>query len=718
MATVKKIKDTAGTAHDIGAKYDYNGDQIDATYLKKLTYEFNKQLALGGSGKVCIGKFPMYDSNITVNIDSTTSTTYHGTLVIATQNINTSAGGSYTATVYGDASNSLTPNIKIKYVSGSNVFSVYIDLPGWSKNVLHIKCVALAGTPTNIAELVDSIPTDAKIVPTNALTTNFKDTKVTSAANHYAPTADSTKELTASLSGTAGAYAKDTEYTVLTGVKAQRDAAGHVTGLTYTAQKIKDTNTTYNTATSSAAGLMSAADKTKLDGIATGANNYTHPTTAGNKHIPSGGSSGQLLGWSASGTAEWKNASSHGNHVPAAETANNAKFLRNDNTWATVTPANIGAAASSHNHDGVYAKLAGSNTFSGTNIFNSGITFVQGGSITEDNNCNIILNCDGGHITAGSNANGFKGNLDGTATKANALTSTSKGSATQPVYFDANGKPVACTYSLGKTVPSDAKFTDTVYTHPSTAGNKHIPSGGATGQFLKYRSSGTAVWSTLTTTDIGAVSQSLFDDYTSYAESSYAQIGGSNATGTWPISITGSAASATTATNANNVKVTVTTSSAYYPIVLGPSTTSGGTISSGNKALYMDSANSCYYNPNSNQLTCSGGFFETSDERLKDIVKPISVDLDQLSKLRKVYFNWKDKPESAQQLGMIAQDVQEIYPELVSEAEDGKLSLSYEKLSVVALEAIDVLHKENNELKSRIERLESLVNQLAEKVND
>ena len=39
---------------------------------------------------------------------------------------------------------------------------------------------------------------------------------------------------------------------------------------------------------------------------------------------------------------------SHGNHVPTTETANNAKFLRNDNTWQTVTPANIGAAASSH----------------------------------------------------------------------------------------------------------------------------------------------------------------------------------------------------------------------------------------------------------------------------------------------------------------------------------------------------------------------------------
>ena len=46
---------------------------------------------------------------------------------------------------------------------------------------------------------------------------------------------------------------------------------------------------------------------------------------------------------------------SHGNHVPATQTANNAVFLRNDNTWQTVTPANIGAAASSHTHDALYA---------------------------------------------------------------------------------------------------------------------------------------------------------------------------------------------------------------------------------------------------------------------------------------------------------------------------------------------------------------------------
>lgn len=41
---------------------------------------------------------------------------------------------------------------------------------------------------------------------------------------------------------------------------------------------------------------------------------------------------------------------SHGNHVPTVGTANNAIFLRNDNSWQTITPANIGAAATSHTH--------------------------------------------------------------------------------------------------------------------------------------------------------------------------------------------------------------------------------------------------------------------------------------------------------------------------------------------------------------------------------
>ena len=47
------------------------------------------------------------------------------------------------------------------------------------------------------------------------------------------------------------------------------------------------------------------AEKSKLSGIEANANNYVHPTAAGNKHIPAGGSAGKILGWASDGTAQW-----------------------------------------------------------------------------------------------------------------------------------------------------------------------------------------------------------------------------------------------------------------------------------------------------------------------------------------------------------------------------------------------------------------------------
>lgn len=49
-------------------------------------------------------------------------------------------------------------------------------------------------------------------------------------------------------------------------------------------------------------------------------------------------------------------------------------------------------------------------------------------------------------------------------------------------------------YTVAVDVPANAKFTDTVYTHPSTAGNRHIPAGGSSGQILRWSAAGTAAW--------------------------------------------------------------------------------------------------------------------------------------------------------------------------------------------------------------------------------
>ena len=65
-----------------------------------------------------------------------------------------------------------------------------------------------------------------------------------------------------------------------------------------------------------------------------------------------------------------------------------------------------------------------------------------------------------------------------TASAAKKLSNTKAiGSATTPVYFNSSGVPVACTYTLGKSVPSSAVFTDTKVT---AVGNHYTPSGGTT----------------------------------------------------------------------------------------------------------------------------------------------------------------------------------------------------------------------------------------------
>lgn len=50
-------------------------------------------------------------------------------------------------------------------------------------------------------------------------------------------------------------------------------------------------------------------EKQKLSGIADNANNYVHPATSGNKHIPAGGALGQILTFSEDGTAQWADTS-------------------------------------------------------------------------------------------------------------------------------------------------------------------------------------------------------------------------------------------------------------------------------------------------------------------------------------------------------------------------------------------------------------------------
>ena len=173
-----------------------------------------------------------------------------------------------------------------------------------------------------------SVPSDAKFTDTN---THYSSKNVVGATNATSNTA------TALTNG--NVYINSVENGAVT--SSHKISGSGATTVTTDANgniviSSTDNNTTYSAAGSSLGLVKSGGDVTISSGVIT-VNDDSHNHTIANI---------DNLQASLDGKADL----SHGNHVPATQTANNAKFLRNDNTWQTVTPANIGAATSGHTH--------------------------------------------------------------------------------------------------------------------------------------------------------------------------------------------------------------------------------------------------------------------------------------------------------------------------------------------------------------------------------
>lgn len=116
-----------------------------------------------------------------------------------------------------------------------------------------------------------------------------------------------------------------------------------------------------------------------------------------------------------------------------------------------------------------------------------------------------------------------------------------------------------------------------------------------------------------------------------------------------------------------------------------------------------------YFNDGIVYDASGSNLFQNSDERLKNIVANIEPDLDELRTIDKVVFNWKQDKSRKNNIGVIAQTVEKLYPELViNNPDSGYKMVNYAGLSVIALAAVDKLYEKVKDLEAEVTRLKNV----------
>jgi hypothetical protein len=136
---------------------------------------------------------------------------------------------------------------------------------------------------------------------------------------------------------------------------------------------------------------------------------------------------------------------------------------------------------------------------------------------------------------------------------------------------------------------------------------------------------------------------------------------------------------------------THSTTNTNYTLLLGTTSTS-----SGNGSVYKN-YNKLKANPYSGQITAAS-FYATSDKRLKENIKEFTPK-HSILELPVVEFDFKSSGDH--QIGCLAQDLQEICPEVVSTDSEGYLSINESKLVYLLLLEVKKLKEEVNELRGR-----------------
>lgn len=355
-----------------------------------------------------------------------------------------------------------------------------------------------------------------------------------------------------------------------------------------------------------------------------------------------------------------------------------------------------------------------------------GVSFTTScGNQTYSGKTAVGIDCREGIVKAAR----FDGSFNGNASSATALTS-SAGSTTQPVYFS-GGKPVACSYTLSKSVPSDAKFTDTNtwrgIQNNLTSDSTSDSLSAAQGKVLKGLVDGKAASShthsylplsggtisgTVNTNGLCPNATKVHDIGSSSNRYNYLYVDQINACGSIGVfndsSLSGEAVKMYSVTNNGtmygSLRFSQKTSSSTSTITLLPNT-------SGTASVYI-------------QLPHTAGIVQvsTSDVRMKNNIKDAEVSdaLSLINSIKLHSFDWRQNKKH-QSIGFIADELEKLDNNLAvgnnnNELDENGLPLFPKCVNTFYLQGYEV--KAIQELSQKNQQLENIIALLQKKLTE
>lgn len=179
------------------------------------------------------------------------------------------------------------------------------------------------------------------------------------------------------------------------------------------------------------------------------------------------------------------------------------------------------------------------------------------------------------------------------------------------------------------------------------------------------------------------------------------------------IKIAGAGAT-TVAKSGNTITITSTdtnTDTNYYPSSMSFNTANGvitlnrnalSALTVGIDGRYYKSGDNATFND-----VYAYNFLYRSDANLKENISTIEQPLEKIEQLRGVDYNWKESGKKA--IGLVAQEVEQVLPELVEESDEGK-TVGYGQIVALLIEGMKELKQENKELRAQIEEIKDINN--------